>query len=330
MTETRPLAVGITPMETRRDVLVHLATRAEELGYTAFLVGEAWGHDASVVLAEVAMRTTRIRIGTGVLNVWGRSAATIAMLATSLHELSDGRFLLGLGTGSPQLAEGLHDVTFQAPATRLEATIRQVRRLLDGDRITPSNPAGSRPLRLGVRPPSHIPIAVAALGPNAVAVAEKLADIWFPFLTPASALTPATRGVNAATTGRSLPQIWPAIPIAVSHEEAEARATASWWIAFYLTSMSPLYARNLRRLGLGAAVDEVLTANPTRGTANVPDSAQVLLDELTIWGDPDRARASLDRWYAAGADMPVIVLPPNRSPDELEHALKTLSPATFG
>jgi alkanesulfonate monooxygenase SsuD/methylene tetrahydromethanopterin reductase-like flavin-dependent oxidoreductase (luciferase family) len=328
MTETRPLAVGITPMETRRDVLVRLATQAEDLGYSAFLVGEAWGHDASVVLAEVAMRTTRIRIGTGVLNVWGRSAATIAMLGTSLDELSDGRFLLGLGTGSPQLAEGLHDVTFQAPVTRLEATIRQVRRLLDGDRITPSNPGGSRPLRLGVRPPSHIPIAVAALGPDTVAVAEKLADIWFPFLTPASALTSATRDVNAATTRRSLLQIWPAIPIAVSHDEAEARATASWWIAFYLTSMSPLYARNLRRLGLGAAVDEVLAANPTRGTANIPESAQVLLDELTIWGDPHRARASLDQWYAAGADMPVIVLPPNRPLDELEHALKTLSPAT--
>jgi alkanesulfonate monooxygenase SsuD/methylene tetrahydromethanopterin reductase-like flavin-dependent oxidoreductase (luciferase family) len=320
MTETRPLAVGITPMETRRDVLVRLATQAEDLGYTAFLVGEAWGHDASVVLAEVAMRTTRIRIGTGVLNVWGRSAATIAMLATSLDELSDGRFLLGLGTGSAQLAEGLHDVTFEAPATRLEATIRQVRRLLDGDRITPSNPGGSRPLRLGVRPPSRIPIAVAALGPDTVAVAEELADVWYPFLMPASALASATRDANA--------QIWPAIPIAVSDDEAEARATASWWIAFYLTSMGPLYARNLRRLGLGAAVDEVLAANPTRGTANIPESAQVLLDELTIWGNPDRARASLDQWYAAGADMPVIVLPPNRSPDELEHALKTLSPAT--
>jgi alkanesulfonate monooxygenase SsuD/methylene tetrahydromethanopterin reductase-like flavin-dependent oxidoreductase (luciferase family) len=300
---------------------VRLATQAEDLGYTAFLVGEAWGHDASVVLAEIAMRTTRIRIGTGVLNVWGRSAATIAMLATSLDGLSDGRFLLGLGAGSPQLAEGLHDVRFQEPATRLEATIRQVRRLLDGERITPSNPGGSRPLRLGVRSSSHIPIAVAALGPHAVAVAEKLADIRFPFLIPASAL---------AAAGRPLPQVWPAIPIAVSHDEEKARATASWWIAFYLTSMSPLYARNLRRLGLGAAVDEVLAANPARGTANIPESAQVLLDELTIWGDPDRARASLDRWYAAGADIPVVVLPPNRPPDELEHALKALSPATLG
>jgi alkanesulfonate monooxygenase SsuD/methylene tetrahydromethanopterin reductase-like flavin-dependent oxidoreductase (luciferase family) len=326
MTATRLLAVGITPMETRRDVLVRLATQAEALGYTAFLVGEGWGHDASVILAEVAVRTSRIRIGTGVLNVWGRSAATIAMLTTSLDELSDGRFLLGLGSGSPQLAEGLHDVTFRAPVARLEATIRQVRRLLDGDRIAPSNPGASRPLRLGVRPPSHIPIAVAALGPNAVAVAEELADIWTPFLIPASALASAARDPN----GRPHPQVWPAIPIAVSPVEAQSRATASWWIAFYLTSMSPLYARNLRRLGFGSAVDEVLAANPARGTANVPESAQVLLDELTIWGDPDRARASLDQWYAAGADMPVIVLPPGRPPDDLEHALKTLSPATFG
>jgi alkanesulfonate monooxygenase SsuD/methylene tetrahydromethanopterin reductase-like flavin-dependent oxidoreductase (luciferase family) len=104
------LAVGLTPLETRREVVLHLATRAESLGYDAFFLAEGWGHDASVLLAEVATRTSRIRIGTGVLNVWGRSAAQIAMLATSLHEISDGRFSLGLGAGSPALAEGLHDV----------------------------------------------------------------------------------------------------------------------------------------------------------------------------------------------------------------------------
>jgi len=90
-TDTLPrLGVGLTPLETRRDIVLHVATRAEQLGYEVFYLAEGWGHDAGVLLAEVAVRTSRIRLGTGVLNVWGRSAASIAMLASSLHELSGG------------------------------------------------------------------------------------------------------------------------------------------------------------------------------------------------------------------------------------------------
>ena len=144
MSTDRPLAVGLPPMETRRDVVLHVAARAEELGYAAFYLAEGWGHDASVLLAEIAVRTSRIRIGTGVVNVWGRSAASIAMLATSLGEVSGGRFVLGLGAGSPQLAEGLHDVAFRRPVERLAETTRQVRRLLvTGEDDSPVEPTMS-------------------------------------------------------------------------------------------------------------------------------------------------------------------------------------------
>ena len=139
----RPMnvAVGVTPMETRREVVLRLADVAEDLGYSAFTVAEGWGYDAGVLLAEIATRTSRIELGTGVLNVWGRSPASIAMLASGLHAVSGGRFTLGLGAGSPQLAEGLHDVEFRAPVRRLGATARQVRALLDGERAVTSTGA---------------------------------------------------------------------------------------------------------------------------------------------------------------------------------------------
>ncbi|MGZ4663899.1 MAG: LLM class flavin-dependent oxidoreductase [Frankiaceae bacterium] len=336
MTAFRPLAVGITPLETRRDVVLQVATRAEELGYSAVFVAEGWGHDVSVLLAEIAMRTTRIRIGTGVLNVWGRSAASIAMLATSLAELSGGRFVLGLGAGSPALAEGLHDVAFRRPVERLSAVTRQVRRLLDGERLAPSVPGGSRPLRLGVLTDEEISIVLAALGPQAVRLCGELADGWYPFLLPLSGLPEgvrlldegAARGQSDGGGGpvRPRPQICPGIPTAVSPSPVQAHAVASWWVAFYLTSMGPLYARTLRTLGFGAAVDVVLAANPSRGSTEVPPDAQVLIDQLTLSGDAVTARAALDGWYAAGAEMPTIVLPPNRSHDELEHTLDALRP----
>ena len=70
----------------------------------------------------------------------------------------------------------------------------------------------------------------------------------------------------------------------------------------------------------------MLEANQSQGSAKVPAAAQVLIDELTIWGDAATARAGLDRWYAAGAQMPVVILPPNLGLDELEHMLDVLRP----
>lgn len=326
----RPLGVGLTPLETRRDVILHVATRAEELGYQAFYLAEGWGHDASVLLAEVATRTSRIQLGTGVLNIWGRSAATLAMLATTLDEISEGRFTLGLGAGSPQLAEGLHDVRFRAPVERLESVTRQVRMLLAGDRLAPSASLGQRRLRLATDPSPGLPIYLAALGPDAVKLTGALADGWYPFMLPLSALGDRIQlledGAADGGRGGQVPRICPCLPTAVSPDPSQAWEMASWWVAFYLTSMGPLYRRALERLGFRAQVDQVLAANPTGRTTEVPLSARALLDELTVWGDATAARAALERWYAAGAQLPVLALPPNRPPAELDHILESLRP----
>lgn len=325
----RPLAVGVTPMENRREVITGLAVLAEELGYSGFFVAEGWGHDAGVLLAEIALRTSRIRIGTGVLTTWGRSAAGIAMLAGSLADVADGRFVLGLGAGSPALAEGFHDLAFDAPVARLGAVTRQVRRLLDGEKIAPAV-AGARPLRLSTPTPVAVPINLAGLGPAAVRLAGELADGWVPFLLPASGLDEGVRllreGRSRRPDGGPLPVVAPSMPVAVSPEPAAARALAGWWVSFYLTRMGPLYARALRDRGLAAGVDAVLAHGDSDPRA-LPAAARDLVDELVVWGDEDQARARLAGWYAAGAQEPVIVLPPGRSLPELEGMLQALRPA---
>jgi alkanesulfonate monooxygenase SsuD/methylene tetrahydromethanopterin reductase-like flavin-dependent oxidoreductase (luciferase family) len=307
------VGVGVTPMETRREVVLRVADVAEELGFTAFHVAEGWGYDAGVLLAEIATRTSRIELGTGVLNVWGRSPASIAMLAAGLAEVSGGRFTLGLGAGSPQLAEGLHDVPFRAPVRRLGAVARQVRALLDGERLTPSN--GGRGLRLAA--PTPVPLHLAALGPAAVRLAGEVADAWSPFLQPLSGLKErmCLLEEGAARVGRPRPQVTPGIPTALTAD------VAAWWVTFYLTNMGPLYATTLREQGFGAAVDAVVGANGRGVPPTVPPAAQVLVDELLL-----TEREGLDRWRAAGADMPVLVLTPGRPLDELEHTLRTFAP----
>jgi alkanesulfonate monooxygenase SsuD/methylene tetrahydromethanopterin reductase-like flavin-dependent oxidoreductase (luciferase family) len=332
MTVDRPLAVGLTPMETRRPVVLRLAQRAEQLGYHAFYLAEGWGHDATVLLTEIAIRTERIRLGTGVLNIWGRSPASLAMLAGTLDDVSGGRFELGLGAGSPQLAEGLHDAAFRDPVGQLASVTRQVRRLLAGERLAPSGPREQRPLRLATGPRPGLPINVAALGPRAIRVAGELADGWYPFLLPVSGVAAGVALLDDGRRGAGTPRprISPCIPAAVATDPGQARQLASWWVAFYLTSMGPLYPRALRRLGHGAAVDEVLRANPTRRTADVPARATRLLDELTVWGDADTAGTALERWYRAGAELPTVVLPPNRPLAQLEFMLEAMAPARPG
>jgi alkanesulfonate monooxygenase SsuD/methylene tetrahydromethanopterin reductase-like flavin-dependent oxidoreductase (luciferase family) len=324
----RAVAVGITPLETRHDVVLHLAKQAEALGFDAFLLAEGWGHDAAALLGAIAARTGRIRVGTGVLNIWGRTPAGIAMLAATLDALSDGRFVLGLGAGSPQLAEGWHDQAFTAPVTRLGAVARQVRALLDGERMTSSLAGGQRPLRMAVQPRRDIPVHLAALGPDAVRLAGEIADGWYPFLLPRSGLAEGLKLLNevAMSADRPVPLISPGLPVAVAADPATAQAIASWWVATYLLGMGPTYARSLRRHGFGAAVDAVLAANPTRRTTEVPANAQVLLDQLTVWGDADAGRSSVNTWFEAGAEMPVLVLPPGRPVAELEYALEVLRP----
>lgn len=174
----------------------------------------------------------------------------------------------------------------------------------------------------------QVPIQLAALGAAAVQLAGELADRWYPFLLPVSALKERTallaEGAARMAPGRRLPQICPAIPLAVSSDPLIARQIAAWWIGFYLTSMGPLYRSTLRALGHGDMVAQVLAANPTPGTAEVPPGAQELLDELTVWGQPDQAQELLEHWYAAEADCPVLILPPHRSVAELDHMLESM------
>src|SRR4051795_8030983 len=103
-----PAAIGFTPFETRADVILRVAARADELGLSRVEVAEGWTHDSTILLAEIASRTERIGIGTSVISAWGRTPGTIAMTVAGLQRCSGGRFTLGLGASSPPLVEGFH------------------------------------------------------------------------------------------------------------------------------------------------------------------------------------------------------------------------------
>ena len=328
MARARALAVSVMPLENRREQFETLATLGERLGYDAMLLPETWAYDVTVVLAEAAVKTERIRVGSAILGVWNRSAATLAMGAATLASLSRGRFVLGLGASTPQLVEGLHDVPFGAPLTQMRRVVTQIRALLRGERVPLAVAKEARALRLNV-PPAEVPICLAAIGDASVRLAGEIADGWMPFLYPLCMLGQglerlregATRGGRAA-----LPVVYPMIPASVDEDADKARAGAAWLVAFYLTSMGTFYRDTLIRFGFDKEVQAVLAANTPKFAAAVPADAEVLLDELIVYGTPAEARRRLARWYEAGAVMPGLMFRPGLTADETRRSLEAFVP----
>ncbi|HEX6468839.1 MAG TPA: LLM class flavin-dependent oxidoreductase [Streptosporangiaceae bacterium] len=329
----RRRGIALTPMETRRDVIVRTARLADELGYETFALPEGWGLDSTAVLTEIALRTSRIRLVSGVLSVWGRTPATLAMSAATLHQISGHRYVLGLGASTKSLVEGFHDLPFHRPADRLRDVTGKVRTLLAGERAPLDRTRDARPLRLGQPAAPEVPIWIAAMGRRAVEVAAELGDGWFPIMVARDHLTtwaPELRRHRAAGAEPTLarPLTVAAGPmVVVDGDAAAARAVAANGIAWYLCAMGDVYARFVAAQGYGAEVRAILAANPhpspRRGV--VPPAAQAVLDQLTAYGTPDQVRDRIEPWHKA-ADIVTIGLPPGLPWPAIEACLNAAAP----
>src|SRR5919199_5932482 len=166
---------------------LRLTQHAEALGFDVVWAGEAYGSDSPTVLAWLAAQTSRIAIGSGVMQIPARTPAMTAMTAASLDVLSGGRFRLGLGVSGPQVSEGWHGVRFDRPLSRTREYVDIVRLALrretvayQGEHFTLPLPDGpGKALKLTVHPVrAHIPLYLAAIGPKNLALTGELADGW--------------------------------------------------------------------------------------------------------------------------------------------------------
>jgi alkanesulfonate monooxygenase SsuD/methylene tetrahydromethanopterin reductase-like flavin-dependent oxidoreductase (luciferase family) len=331
MVASMGLGVGFTPFETRTDVIARVAGHAEDIGLDRVDVAEGWTHDSLIVLAELAARTSRIGLGTSIISVWGRTPATMALGAAGLQRCSGGRFSLGIGAGSPPLAEGFHGRQWERPLARLRETLIAVRALLAGDRL-PEPAAGARPLRLGVVPDLPVPILLAALAPGSIRLAGELANGWAPFLWARSRVEDGRallqegelRAEVSTPTDVSL-----GVPVALGPDDASARRLAAWWLSTYLTRMGPLYPRMLgERFGMRAAVEAMVDAADGETRPELPAAAEALAQDVTLFGSYDQARDTIAAWFAAGADNVNLVLPPGHPEEELQELLDVAQAAS--
>lgn len=318
-------SIALTPMETRREVIVEMACRAERLGYEVFMLPEGWGFDSTVLLAEIATKTSKINLVAGILSIWGRTPGQIAMAASTLHELSGGRFILGLGASTPLLAEGFHDVDFNRPARALEATLRGVRNLLSGGRAILGENRTARPLRL-MTGPADVPIWIGALGPKTIDLTTRAADGWIPVYATfdhLSTVRPDLASIRAEAGEMTAPLLITCGPTVGIGDPAKAEAM----LAYYLCAMGDGYANFVSAQGYSDEVAALRAANPKPSLSeyDFPTESRVLLDQLVVSGEPDAVRHGLLKWDEV-VDLQMITMTPGDSWENIERRLEVCAP----
>jgi len=225
--------------------------QAERLGYDSVWSAEAYGSDAVTVAAWIAARTTRLSVGTGIMQIAGRTPAATAMTAMTLDALSEGRFRLGLGVSGPQVVEGWHGQPFGRPLAKTREYVEIVRLILRRQQavefmgtyyqvpyVGPDATGLGKPLRSILHGRPDIPIYLAAIGPRNVALAAEIADGWIPvFFSPrreAMFRGWLAEGFRAAGRNGKDFDVMPMVPVVVGDDVAACRATVRPRLALYM------------------------------------------------------------------------------------------------
>lgn len=274
-------------------------------GYTDAWSAEVAGTDAFTPLALTSAWESRLRLGTAIVPVFTRGPALIAQSAASLAQAAPGRFTLGLGASSPAIVEQWNGIAFDQPYRRTRDVLRFVRSALNGDKVSGTfDTFSASGFRLEQPPPQPVPILLAALRPQMLALAGREADgailNW---------LAPADVGQCLAAIGNPASQIVARIFVCPTVNADYARTLGRRLISSYLTV--PAYAEFHRWLGRGPQLEAMwrLWEQGDRKAAAqaVPDE---VVDALVLHGSPADCRKQVQAYVRAGVVTPVLAVLP--------------------
>jgi F420-dependent oxidoreductase-like protein len=323
---------------------VDFVVEAEKLGLDVCWVAEAWGSDGPSALGYYAARTDRMLLGSGIMQVGTRTPVAVAQTAITLSNLSEGRFLLGLGASGPQVIEGLHGVPFARPLARMRETVEIVRRVLEGGKISYSGgefqiprPGGDAvPMRLSMRAHHPIPIYLATLSPSMLRLTGEIADGWLgTSFVPEGAAGAYFRYLDEGLAGRGRSRadldVCQGAEVAFAPDEDALRqmvAGRKKELAFSLGGMGSastnFYNKAYSRQGwaeIAAEVRERWQAGDRDGAAALVTDDMVL--GTTLIGTEPMVRERLRVWRDAGVNT-VRLYPAG---DTLDTRLSTLAKA---
>jgi F420-dependent oxidoreductase-like protein len=316
-----------------RAELVELVKLAEDRGYEAVFVPESWGYDAVTTLAELAVQTRRIKLGTGILPIWSRTPALLAMTAASLDELSSGRFILGLGISGPIVIQDWHGVAFERPIQRTREAIAVIRLALAGERVTHDGEIFRvQRFRLGFHPPRpSIPIYLASIGPKNLRLTGEVADGWLPIYCSPEGLTSMAEEVaaGAKAVGRdpTAIEVAPYILACLSDDPEVGRHLARRHLAYYIGGMGTFYFNLMQRSGFGQEAEAIQAAWKRGDRAEAAGQlSDTMLEALSLTGDRATCGAQLDRFRSAGATLPILLPPRGATPAMVRRTIELLAP----
>ncbi|MBS1692034.1 MAG: LLM class F420-dependent oxidoreductase [Actinobacteria bacterium] len=308
-----------------------LVAAAEAAGFDTVFTAEAWGSDAYTPLAWWGSATTRMRLGTSVVQLSARTPTACAMASLTLDHLSGGRHILGLGVSGPQVVEGWYGQSFGKPLARTREYIDILRQVWA--REAPVASAGphyplpiagegtsglGKPLKSIVHPlRADIPVMLGAEGPKNIALAAEICDGWLPIF-----YTPRLSGMYnewldegfarpGARCDRDDFEICATAQVVITDDRAGTFELMKPHLALYMGGMGSegtnFHADVYRRMGYAEVVDDVTrlfrSGRKDEAARVVPDE---LVDDAAIVGDVDHVREQVKVWEAAGVTMMVV------------------------
>jgi alkanesulfonate monooxygenase SsuD/methylene tetrahydromethanopterin reductase-like flavin-dependent oxidoreductase (luciferase family) len=272
--------------------LTAIASEADKLGFGYFWVPEAWGLEAFSTISHILSRTSSIHVGTGIANVYSRSAALIGMGCATFDQIAPGRFVLGLGSSGRAVIENWHGYDFSKPLGRTEEYVRVIRKVASGEDLefhgdVLKNLSKFRLFTKAVE--SNLEIYLGAIGDMNLKLAGRICDGAILAEYPSSKLDHALKLVN----GKRLFTYLPTYISASKEDLARANQQVAKNIAFYIASMGSYYSKNLVRLGYEDDVNRIVDAYARGGSkASTHAISEKMLDELSLVGP---AESVIDR-----------------------------------
>jgi F420-dependent oxidoreductase-like protein len=295
---------------------------AEAAGFDSCWTSEIYGADAISVASYILFQTTKIKVGTAIMQMRARSPAMTAMTAMSLSQLSGGRFIVGLGASGPQVIEGWHGELYGKPVTQLREYVQIVKAVIarkgpltfDGvEYQIPNRGVGStglgKPLKSILQMEEDIPIYAATLSPRGVEAAAEVADGFFPiWMDPEKydIFEPSIQaGLSKAPEKTQADfNVAPFVSVLVTDDVEQGIAQLKGMMGFYIGGMGAknknFYNDYAKKMGFESAAEEIqdhfLSGRREEAMAAVPDE---LVDACHLIGPADRISDRLQRWTDA-------------------------------
>ena len=305
------LGLGVGPLgPPGGENIIELAKEAEALGYDTIWSPEIYGADCFTPLAWIGANTSKIKLGTSIMQISARTPASAAMTAVTLDYLSNGRLNLGIGVSGPQVVEGWYGQPYPRPLQRTREWIEIFRRIVaregpvefQGKHYQLPFQGGTglgKPLKLILHPVrDKITLYLGAEGLKNVALGAELCDGWIPML-----ISPFRMGIYEESLAHRPPDfdIAAAVTVIVDDDLDRALAQVKQGVGFYIGGMGAktfnVHKDHVSRLGFEAEANKIqelfLAGRRDEAIAAVPDQ---LVDELSLCGSKARIRDRLQAW----------------------------------